>query len=258
MGPWERILEAWYRVRGWYPVRIAGRTFRCDPDHISFWSKVDAGTWEPQTFTILDSILDPGGTHLDIGAWIGPTVLYAAHRAEKVFCLEPDRVAYMYLLANLKLNKLDNVIAFNMAVSDKSGLARMASPRGKRGDSMTSLLYPQGDYGMDVVVIAWQQWLELAEYQVFSSIKIDIEGGEFALLPAMQSYLQRHKPVLYLSLHPHLLPTTQRQLEMARLVDLLKPIYGGVLSKVGEKLPVEGLLVPEAVQHAGSWLLLPD
>ena len=140
MTPWERLQEAWCRVRGWYPARVAGRQLRCDPDHISFWSKVDNGSWEPQTFTVLDSILAPGGIHLDVGAWIGPTVLHAAHCSQKVFCFEPDKVAYMYLLANLKLNKLDNVIPFNMAVAEKSRMSRMASPRGKRGDSMTSLL----------------------------------------------------------------------------------------------------------------------
>jgi len=256
MTYWERLQEAWYRVRGWYPVRIGAGQFRCDPDHISFWSKVDAGNWEPQTFTVLDSILEPGGVHLDIGAWIGPTVLYAAPRSSKVFCLEPDRVAYMYLLANLKLNKLENVLPFNMAVAEKCGLARMASPRGKRGDSMTSLLYPDGKAGMEVVVSGWQQWLELVEFPAFTSIKMDIEGGEFGLLPVMADYLHLHKPALYLSLHPHLLPVEQRRREMTALVELLTPIYGAVLNKTGEKQPVENLLAEDMLQRAGSWLLL--
>ncbi|WP_136799149.1 FkbM family methyltransferase [Desulfosediminicola ganghwensis] len=257
MTPWERLQEAWCRVRGWYPARVAGRQLRCDPDHISFWSKVDNGSWEPQTFTVLDSILAPGGIHLDVGAWIGPTVLHAAHCSKKVFCFEPDKVAYMYLLANLKLNKLDNVIPFNMAVAEKSSISRMASPRGKRGDSMTSLLYPDGKAGMEVVVIAWQQWLELVGRPVFTSIKMDVEGGEFTLLPAMKSYLQQQKPALYLSLHPHLLPVDKRQQQMTAMVDLLSPLYELADSGSGERQPVGNLLTAERVDRGGSYLLLP-
>lgn len=256
MSPWEQFLEAWYRVRGWYPVRMRGRDFRCDPDHISFWSKVSAGAWEPQTFEVLDSILKPGGVHLDIGAWIGPTVLHASLRSQQVFCLEPDRVAYMYLLANLKLNRLENVVPFNLAVAAEGSLARMASPRGKRGDSMSSLLLPDGNAGQDVVVAGWQQWLDLAGEPVFSSIKMDIEGGEFELLPAMAEYLQYHRPALYLSLHPHLLPEAERGWKMAALVELLTPIYRTILNKAGERLGAGRLLAEETVHGAGSWLLL--
>lgn len=256
MGPLERLQEAWSRLRGCYPVNIGGLPYRCDPDHISFWSQVHSNSWEPQTFATLDRLLKPDTVYCDIGAWIGPTVLYAARRCHRVYCLEPDRIAYMYLLQNLKLNHLENVLPFNMALSAKDELCRMASPRGKRGDSMTSLLRADGAGVMDVLCLRWQSWLKLVGRPQFSCLKMDIEGGEFALLPAMAGYLATHAPRLILSLHPHLLPETERVAAMAKVVAALQ-VYGHCYDSAGQMRELQSLLEAQAVQQAGSYLLLP-
>ena len=256
MGPLERLLEGWSRLRGWYPVEMAGSAYHCDPDHISFWEKVNREAWEPQTLAVLGRLLKPGTVYCDIGAWIGPTVLYAARRCDKVFCLEPDRVAYMYLLQNLKLNKLENVLPFNLALSAHDALGRMASPRGKRGDSMTSLLKPDGAAGMEVLCLSWPTWLGLAGMPVFGVIKMDIEGGEFSLLPAMAEYLATLTPALYLSLHPHLLPENERFEAMSRVVAVLQS-YGTILDESGKRQELSSLLEAQALHAAGTYLLLP-
>ena len=38
----------------------------------------------------LASSCSPGATYIDFGAWIGPTALFAASYANRVFALEPD------------------------------------------------------------------------------------------------------------------------------------------------------------------------
>lgn len=256
MRPLERLMEARSRLRGWYPVAMAGRPYHCDPDHISFWEKVNRGTWETETFATLARLLKPDTVYCDIGAWIGPTVLYAANRCAKVYCLEPDRVAYMYLLQNLKLNKLENVLPFNLALSADDGLVRMASPRGKRGDSMTSLLRPDGAGGMEVLCLSWPAWLELVGMPVIGVIKMDIEGGEFSLLPAMADYLATHSPALCLSLHPHLLPENERFEAMSRVVGVLRK-YGSMLDQSGASMEPSSLLETQALHAAGTYLLMP-
>ncbi len=256
MGPVERLLEAWSRVRGWYPVTMGQQRLHCDPNHISFWSKVSRGTWEPQTFAALDGLLAADTVYCDIGAWIGPTVLHAAGRCARVYCLEPDRIAYMYLLQNLRLNHLDNVLPFNMALAAEDGLKRMASPRGKPGDSMTSLLLPGGGGSQEVLCLAWRTWLSLAGNPKLSCLKMDIEGGEFALLPTMADYLQHNRPALYLSLHPHLLPQSARFEAMASVAELLIH-YGHCTDAAGQRRDLSWLLSEQAVQHAGSYLFLP-
>jgi FkbM family methyltransferase len=257
MSPLEQLLEAWSRVRGWYPVNIEGRSFRCDPDHISFWNRVGSRDWEPQTFAVLSSLLNPEVVYCDIGAWIGPTVLHAACCCRKVYCFEPDRTAYMYLLQNLRLNHLENVLPFNIALADRAGICRMASPRGKRGDSLTSLLCHDGRGASDVFCLPWQTWLGLAGNPEIEVIKMDIEGGEFALLPSMAEYLRTRRPKLYLSLHPHRLPENERPAAMRAVVDVLR-MYRGYYDSRGTRYEIQSLLEEQQLHHAGTCLLLPS
>ena len=256
MGPGERLLESWSRLRGWYPVTMGQRRFRCDPNHISFWSKVTRGSWEPRTLEVLDGFLGPNSVYGDIGAWIGPTVLQAAVRCRRVYCLEPDRIAYMYLLQNIRLNRLENVLPFNLGLAPDDGLRSMASPRGKRGDSMGSLLRPDGAGSQEVLCLRWRHWLALAGEPRFDFLKMDIEGGEFDLLPTMADYLREHRPILYLSLHPHLLAEHQRFAAMAMVVEHLE-WYGGCTEEGGGRRELGWLLTERAVHHGGTYLFVP-
>src|SRR5262245_62069367 len=65
-----------------------------------YWDRVAAGDWEPQTLRAIRRFLVPGTDCIDIGAWIGPTVLYEACIAGRVHAFEPDPVAYAELAAN--------------------------------------------------------------------------------------------------------------------------------------------------------------
>src|SRR5690606_20354579 len=131
------------------------------------------------------------------------TVLYAARKAERVYCFEPDYVAYKDLLRNIELNGLRNVVPSNVALAGSSGLREMGSFGSGLGDSMTSLLGGGGEGDtITVTTLAWSDWLRISGVERIDFIKMDIEGGEFELLPAMRDYLAEHRPTLYLSLHP--------------------------------------------------------
>jgi hypothetical protein len=54
-----------------------------------------------------------------------------------------------------------------------------------------------------------------------SLVKIDIEGGEKIVLPALEPFLRRYRPTLYLSLHWIWLTET----EIESLFDLVSSIY---------------------------------
>jgi len=253
----DGLIKSRCRIRGWYPVTIGNNSFRCDPEHIPFWQKVNAGHWEPQTFAVLNRLLTKESIYCDVGAWIGPTVLYAAKRCRKVYCLEPDRLAYQYLLQNIALNSLENIVPSHLALSFANGPSKMSSPRGKRGDSMTSLIRPDGKRAQEVLCLVWQRWLELVGNPRFDLIKMDIEGGEFALLPTMKNYLAENRPKLFLSLHPHLLPEPERFEAMGRLAEILS-VYGACYDSEGNRLTLPSLLDEQAVHSAGTYLLLPE
>jgi FkbM family methyltransferase len=218
-----RVAEtAWYRIRGFYPAVVHGVDLRCDADHIKFWKLAARGHWEPQTFEILDRFLRPDSNYCDIGAWIGPDVLYAANRCRMVYCFEPDRIAYEYLLRNIRLNRLRNVRPFSIALSDSDGVRDMSSFGTDLGDSMTSVLNPKEGDSVQVLCMRWATWLSAAAPGDLHFMKMDIEGGEFSLLPTMADYLARHKPAVYLSTHAPFLDPGERRQRMQQISEVMR------------------------------------
>ncbi|MFC6687666.1 FkbM family methyltransferase [Jhaorihella thermophila] len=216
-----RLRKMIYRARGHYAGQLGGERFRLDPYHSKFWRKAGSGAWEPETFAVLRAHLAPDRDYLDIGAWIGPTVLFGARRARHVWCFEPDPTAFRHLAWNIELNGLRNVSAFPVALSEGFGVARMASFGGEAGDSMSSLLNAGGAGATEVLTIGWEQFASAVDLSGVSLVKVDIEGAEFDLLPTLLPWLERHRPALFLSTHaPYLDPDTRAD-RMRRLAESL-------------------------------------
>lgn len=217
------MARLWFRGRGRMSTQIRGERYWTDPDHIGFWRDVARGRWEPDLFDALEKHLASDRVYADVGAWIGPTVLFAARRCRKVYCFEPDPAAYRYLLWNLRLSGIRNAVPFNVALAAEAGIRRMASPAGELGDSKATLLpVPSVDGGAEVPCLRWSDWVSLPGVEPPGFVKIDIEGGEFELIPAMAAYLHRERPILHLSLHAPLLPDAERARSLATLLDAIR------------------------------------
>ena len=163
-----------------------------------FWPGFANGDWEPNTFKAFDTFLTPDSVYVDIGAWIGPTVLYASKIAKKVIAFEPDPIAYHHLVKNIGLNEADkNVVPYPIAVSsDWKGIP--FGPRTtKFGDSMASQLWAKGD--MEVPAISLESVVTMNP----DFIKIDIEGGERYIFESdvNNMVLDSYRPTIHLSLH---------------------------------------------------------
>ncbi|HEV8507984.1 MAG TPA: FkbM family methyltransferase, partial [Chitinophagaceae bacterium] len=95
-------------------------------DGREYWDLVNGGSWEPETFNIMQQYLSPKHSYIDIGAWVGPTVLFGAQLAKECYAVEADPVAYSGLLKNLSLNPvISNVHADNVAISSATGFAEI-------------------------------------------------------------------------------------------------------------------------------------
>ncbi|CUJ89645.1 methyltransferase, FkbM family [Ruegeria denitrificans] len=245
--------KMFYRARGYYAGSLNGEPFRLDPYHSKFWRKASAGAWEPETFAVLDEYLSPDSDYLDIGAWIGPTVLYGARRARHVWCFEPDPTAFRYLAWNLALNEINNVSAFGVALSDRFGVARMASVRGEPGDSTSSLLH-DGTHGSDALTIAWDQFEAANDLSDVSLVKMDIEGAEYFVLPALIAWLKNLRPTLLLSLHAPLLSDQDRLDQTRSLLESLK-FYTTILDEKLQPLEVSDMLKPSGLNQYRTILL---
>ncbi len=251
----DKALQDSYLVQGYMDAEIAGYQYKVDPYHTDFWNKAVAGTWEPNTYKILSHFLDKDKNYCDIGAWIGPTVLHAAQLANKVICFEPDPTAYRYLRWNIDLNKVKNVTSYSFALAETMSIARMASHRGKPGDSMTSLLFDNEGSGVDVLTLKWEQFLAMSPVQQIDVMKIDIEGGEYQLMPSLKAYLQANKPVLYLSTHAPLLAQEDRKEKMQGLIDILS-LYKTCLDDNLQPIDINTLVSEDALDHFRSYVFM--
>ena len=201
-----------YHAKGYYPVRIGNHEFKGDSKHIFFWRIVNKGGFEPNFFKMLDRCLTKDSVYCDIGAWIGPTAIYASRLCKTVHAFEPDGIAYNYLLKNIENNGIDNIITHNVAIATENGFIKMASHGGKPGDSMSSMVnIDRYKKSFRAKAIKWKTFLEIHDPGRIDFIKMDIEGGEFEIIPSMKRYLQKNKPMLHLSLHPAYLPEEEKK-----------------------------------------------
>ncbi len=252
----KTISIAYFRALGYYPTSINGLKFKLDPYHIEFWKKVATGRWEPHTYKIISRFINVDTVYCDLGAWIGPTVIYAAKKSKQVVCFEPDPFAYRYLCWNIELNELHNVMAFNIALANRTAIQRMSSFRRHLGDSMTSLLADgQGKNRVDVLSLTWDDFIDLSKIDKIDFIKIDIEGGEFALLPTLKDYLSLHKPIVYMSTHPHRLDVRLKQEKMQQIIDVMD-IYKKCLNSDLNPVDIRELNNGDALIHGHSYIFM--
>ena len=76
-------------------IETHGATFTVADEerYREYWSSVVDESWEPETFMVLKGLIEPDSTYVDIGAWIGPTVLYGGQIAARCITAEPDPTA---------------------------------------------------------------------------------------------------------------------------------------------------------------------
>ncbi|MGI9310051.1 MAG: FkbM family methyltransferase [bacterium] len=214
---------AYYRAKGHFPATLDGRAYRLVAEDRKFWCKVAAGQWERDTFRFLDRCLRDDSVYLDIGAWIGPTVLFAAARCRMVYCVEPDPIAYQRLLANLRMNGVANVRSFHGALAARGGAVRIASEGGfGRSVTRVEVRAPSGVRGDHATVLAMdlRALLDLWGIARIDVLKIDIEGAEFDLMPSLMELTTRIKPHIHLSLHAPFFPRSERRDKLAAVVAL--------------------------------------
>lgn len=186
-----------------------------------FWQKGFA-TWEPRTFDFFDEFIRPDRSVIDIGGWVGPTILYAAVKAKTVYGVEPDPVALAALQCNIRANpQFRNIIIIAAALGDRDSTCAFGG-QGELGRSESTMLVGDPDYGKatlsrtgtlagdtqwrsgDIVIVPMVTIATLERQyglEDVNIVKIDIEGGEKIVIPAIADFLRKRRPMLYLSLH---------------------------------------------------------
>ncbi|MDD9811463.1 MAG: FkbM family methyltransferase [Gammaproteobacteria bacterium] len=239
--------------RAAFAIDMFGRRYRLAAEDRAFWTKVAAGAWERDTLRFFARALDgrrgrdgsgapdADSVCVDVGAWIGATALFAAPMCGTVYALEPDPAAYERLLANLRMNAVANIVPCHAALTAADGCVCLSNHR-HFGNSMTRAQAATGDGAGDgtdagdgagengdgdiggnratvlgLRLASFIAWWGIARIDL---LKIDIEGGEFALLPALLELPMRLRPVVHLSLHAPFFPAAERAGKLAAVAEL--------------------------------------
>ena len=226
-----------------------------DDENAAFWHRVVAGDWEPDSFRVLDRMLFPGCTFVDVGAWIGPLTLYAATIAGCCHAFEPDPVARAALEQNLLLNPdlARHVIVHPEAVAAHPGqvqLGNITSDQG--GDSMSSLLFDGADTGWDVKSVTLREVLTAVatpHAPRLGLVKIDIEGSEAEVLAAARDLIEDQHPPLFLSVHARFWEETGPRQERLEVLASVLSCYPEVLTASLEPMTLESMFDQE---HRGG------
>ena len=139
-----------------------------------------------------------------MGAWIGATVIWAANFAEHVFAVEPTPISCCHLLANLNVNPGSvsrRVTVISGALHNESGSVLI--PNRMEGANNRLWNGPARPRMARVPAVTIEMLLlRYPRLRRTAFVKLDAEGHELVLVPAMRSFFQTQKPVLFLSLHP--------------------------------------------------------
>jgi len=160
------------------------------------------GVWEPHLFSIFKRFLRPDRSYVDVGAFIGTSVMYGAQLARHCYAIEPNPLTYRYLIENTQNNIeiRDKVTRFEGCISDRTGLIRLGAPVKPYG-SAASILKPDSPVSWLVTAVTFEEFLHFFGASDVSFIKMDIEGAESVVIPQMAEYLKRERPTILLSIH---------------------------------------------------------
>ncbi len=201
---------------------------------LGFWARVASGAWEPETFRLIERLASPGAPFVDIGAWIGPTTLFAAARGSIVHAHECDPVALKRLRRNIAVNPDlgPRITVSEAAVGEANG--RMQLWSAALGNSETSLFARHERDGAIVDLAASIEVEVVDAAELFARhgyaadptafIKIDIEGAEFRVVPRLAPLIAGSAAVWYVSFHELNINPTDVPARAQRIAEMLRTL----------------------------------
>ncbi len=140
-------------------------------------------------------ILLPDDTVMEVGANMGVHTLALSRLAKRVYAVEPQPFMFQVLCANLALNSVDNVMAWNGACGASGGSLKVPvlDPRSPQNYGCLNLTQ-QYDEGVSVPVLA----IDSLVMPRLDLLKLDCEGAELSILMGARQTLLKLRPWVYL------------------------------------------------------------
>jgi FkbM family methyltransferase len=191
-------------------LRVRGRSFRFySHPVVAAGAQEFASGFEEGTLRFFDAVLPSCDHMIDCGAYIGFTALYAASHDVDVTAFEPSRVNFQFLSANVEVNLFlaSRIAVYNHGIgATDEHVTLYAKGYADSGSSVFQVVERgraiAGRPDARVELRAAPDLLRRAGLNARTLLKIDIEGAEYAVLPALADLLAERKPWLHVSFHP--------------------------------------------------------
>jgi len=159
------------------------------------------GIYEPQETLLIQELVKPDWTCIDIGANIGYFTLIMAKQCKYVYAFEPELNNFNLLKMNIELNKFGDVTIYREAVGDYTGTKPLYICDTNNG---MHRLYKSKHCGTRVAYVYTVRLddYKLVDWPKIDFIKIDVEGAEYGVLTGMVELLIKDKPTILMEFHP--------------------------------------------------------
>ncbi|MFO1157458.1 MAG: FkbM family methyltransferase [Reyranellaceae bacterium] len=189
-----RTIDATPTARTYFGARLF-----CNTSDLLQRMILSFGVWEPDVSKVVERSLQPGDVFVDIGANIGYDALLAAHLvgpSGRVVAIEALPQTFVLLRRNLELNAADNVRAVNVAVSNKNATVELYEVSPHNIGAVTTLAARGAKPLATVEAKPLAGILTSEEIPRLRLVKMDIEGGEPAVLHDILDHLDLYPPAL--------------------------------------------------------------
>lgn len=159
--------------------------------------------YEPE-LGYLKKVLSPGRTFVDIGACYGIYTLLASRvvgPTGSVLSFEPASRAFSVLRGNININRLKNVHAFPLALSEKAGRAWLFRHPNVGCDSFGKDQSFTAD-AEEVSTDCLDNILQQARVKRVDLIKMDVQGAEELVLRGASNAITSMQPTIILEIWP--------------------------------------------------------
>lgn len=170
--------------KGLVSVRLANKTKMVRRAGTFDWFVIWE-VWKLHEYDIPGFEINPTDTVVDMGAQIGSFSVYASKKASKgkVYAYEPFWGSYKLLATNKKINKLNNLKVFNMAVSGKSGKGNLFfSSFNTAAHSMIQNEWVNTKTKKSIKTISLTDIFRKNRLTKIDYLKMDIEGSEYGVI----------------------------------------------------------------------------
>jgi FkbM family methyltransferase len=131
--------------------------------------------------------LKRGNVVIDVGAYVGGFSIYCSKivKEGKVIAIEPNKENFKRLIENLKLNKVKNVIALNLALHNHKGRLILSDDGAK-----STIIKRDDGNSKEVFCDRLDNTLNNLKIKKVDFIKIDVVGNENKVLEGMGKTLK--------------------------------------------------------------------